>query len=395
MNYLVVESNSAVFSPGPLFRVLDHTATSWRGPACESCTCYGDITVCLPPRCPNPRCDYHKGERLRIPADGCCPECVSTSQDLCQHQGLTYGDNSQWSPSPCEECVCSGGSVSCSPLPCPPLLCPPNQTLRTLAGQCCPICVRTGASCSVQGELFSHGDVWSSTPCSRCVCQDGDIACSAAECQPVTCQPEQNLVIPAGGCCPRCVSNPCLSGGEQHQHGEQWQKDSCTTCVCDRGQSRCHTHTCPDITCPKGESKAQRAGQCCEECVATRGSCLYDGTLRYHGDMWNGTGCEYCSCERGQVVCRNAECGRLTCQQGQEVVRLQGKCCPHCVSMTTSCVFQNRPHQNGARWTEGACRECECEDGQVTCYLRTCPICPSGSLALPQDGHCCPQCTNA
>ncbi|KAG7236226.1 hypothetical protein CRUP_018974, partial [Coryphaenoides rupestris] len=94
-----------------------------------------------------------------------------------------------------------------------------------------------------------------------------------------------------------------------------------------------------------GESKARRAGQCCEECVATRGSCLYDGTLRYHGDMWNGTGCEFCSCERGQVVCRNAECGRLSCQQGQEVVHLQGKCCPHCVSMTTSCVFQNVPRQ--------------------------------------------------
>ncbi|KAG7246533.1 hypothetical protein CRUP_026359, partial [Coryphaenoides rupestris] len=95
----------------------------------------------------------------------------------------------------------------------------------------------------------------------------------------------------------------------------------------------------------QGESKARRAGQCCEECVATRGSCLYDGTLRYHGDMWNGTGCEFCSCERGQVVCRNAECGRLSCQQGQEVVHLQGKCCPHCVSMTTSCVFQNVPRQ--------------------------------------------------
>uniref|UniRef100_A0A8C4Z636 Fraser extracellular matrix complex subunit 1 n=1 Tax=Gadus morhua TaxID=8049 RepID=A0A8C4Z636_GADMO len=289
---------------------------------------YGDITVCLPPRCPNPHCDYHKVSWVSVIA----------------------------------------------------------------AGQCCPICVQTGASCSVQGELFSHGDVWSSTPCSRCVCQDGDIACSAAQCQPVTCQPEQNLVIPAGGCCPRCVSNPCLSGGEQHQHGEQWQKDSCTTCVCDRGQARCHTHTCPDITCPKGESKAQRAGQCCEECVATRGSCLYDGTLRYHGDMWNGTGCEYCSCERGQVVCRNAECGRLTCQQGQEVVRLQGKCCPHCRRCTSQ--LSRSANVNGARWTEGACRECECEDGQVTCYLRTCPICPSGSLALPQDGHCCPQCTN-
>ncbi|KAK0152758.1 Extracellular matrix protein FRAS1 [Merluccius polli] len=205
------------------------TATSWRGTACETCTCYGDITVCLPPRCPNPRCDYQKGERLRIPGEGCCPECVSTSHGSCQHQGLTYGDNSQWSPSPCEE----------------------YQTLRTLTGHCCPLCVHTGASCSVQGELYSHGDMWSSSTCSRCVCEDGDITCSAAECQPVTCQPEENLVIPPGGCCPQCVSNPCLSGGEQHQHGEQWQKDSCTTCVCDRGQSRCHTQTCPDITCPK------------------------------------------------------------------------------------------------------------------------------------------------
>ncbi|KAJ3603631.1 hypothetical protein NHX12_028376, partial [Muraenolepis orangiensis] len=225
---------------------------------------------------------------------------------------------------------------------------------------------------ALSGQLLGPGDVLSSSSCSRCVCQDGAIICSAAECQPVSCQPEENLVIPPGHCCPQCVSNPCLSGGEPHQHGEQWQKDSCTTCVCDRGQSRCHTHTCPEVTCPQGESKALRAGRCCGDCVASRGSCLYEGTLRYHGDMWNGTGCEFCSCERGQVVCRNAECGRLTCLQGHEVVHLEGKCCPHCVSMTTSCVYQNHPHQNHARWTNGACRECECEDGQVRCYLLTC-----------------------
>lgn len=35
------------------------------------------------------------------------------------------------------------------------------------------------------------------------------------------------------------------------QHGEQWQKNACTTCVCDRGQSRCHTHTCRPVTCDK------------------------------------------------------------------------------------------------------------------------------------------------
>lgn len=35
------------------------------------------------------------------------------------------------------------------------------------------------------------------------------------------------------------------------QHGEQWQKNACTTCICDRGQSKCHTHTCRPVTCDK------------------------------------------------------------------------------------------------------------------------------------------------
>lgn len=35
------------------------------------------------------------------------------------------------------------------------------------------------------------------------------------------------------------------------QHGEQWQKNACTTCICDRGQSKCHTETCRPVTCDK------------------------------------------------------------------------------------------------------------------------------------------------
>lgn len=35
------------------------------------------------------------------------------------------------------------------------------------------------------------------------------------------------------------------------QHGEQWQKDDCTTCVCEGGQSKCHTHTCQPVVCDK------------------------------------------------------------------------------------------------------------------------------------------------
>lgn len=59
--------------------------------------------------------------------------------------------------------------------------------------------------------------------------------------------------------------------------------------------------------------KVKRVGQCCEECVTSKDSCRYEGVIRYHGDMWNGTGCEFCMCERGQVLCQRVECARLEC----------------------------------------------------------------------------------
>ncbi|CAB1322430.1 unnamed protein product, partial [Coregonus sp. 'balchen'] len=259
--------------------------TSWRPDSCQECSCYSDITICQPATCLNPHCDYQRGERLRIPPNQCCPECLPSSRGSCQHEEAVYGHDSQWSASQCRVCVCSGGSVSCGPRPCPPLSCPPDQTPFTPAGDCCPKCARHGASCSWEGHEYRDGEEWRPSTCSKCVCHNGQPQCYAAECQPIACKP----------------------------HGEQWQKSSCTTCVCDRGQSRCHTHTCPPRTCEKGQTKVKRAGQCCDECVAAKGSCLYELTVRYHGDMWNGTGCEFCTCERGQVLCQRAQCARVEC----------------------------------------------------------------------------------
>lgn len=34
---------------------------------------------------------FLQGERLRIPPNKCCPECISLSQGSCQHEGLIYG----------------------------------------------------------------------------------------------------------------------------------------------------------------------------------------------------------------------------------------------------------------------------------------------------------------
>ncbi|CAK6978406.1 hypothetical protein NQZ68_028223 [Scomber scombrus] len=372
--------------------VLLTNNTSWSPQSCQECTCYSDVAICRPTHCPNPQCDFQRGERLRIPANKCCPECLSSSHGSCQYEGVIYGHDSQWSPSPCSVCICSRGSVSCTMSPCPTLSCPVDQSLFTPAGECCPKCGRNGESCTWQGAAYRDGEEWKPSLCSRCVCSNGEVQCSAAECQQVACKPHENLVIQPGQCCPQCVSNPCLSAGKQYQHGEQWQKNTCTTCVCDRGQSKCHTHTCPPVTCDKGQTKVKRAGQCCDECAVAKGSCLYETVVRYHGDMWNGTGCEFCTCDRGQVLCQRAECGRVECPQGSELVHLQGKCCPECSSVKPSCVYEGKSYKDLSRWTDGSCRECECRDARVTCYLRSCPTCPPGELAVTQDDRCCPEC---
>nr|XP_057925745.1 extracellular matrix protein FRAS1 isoform X1 [Doryrhamphus excisus] len=366
--------------------------SSWRPRSCEECTCYNNVVICRAVGCPNPECDYQRGQRLRIPAGQCCPECVPSSKGSCDYEGITHAHDTQWSPSPCTRCECSRGAVSCAARRCPSVHCPDDHSPFTPAGECCPKCGSTGSSCSWQNSVYRDGQEWQPSRCSRCVCHNGDVRCSVAECPPVACKPNENLVIPPGQCCPRCVSNPCLSAGQQYQNGEQWRKDACTTCVCERGQSKCHTLTCQPVTCDKGQTKVRRAEQCCDECADARGSCQYEGVIRYHGDMWSAADCEFCACSRGQVLCRQAECGRVECPQGSELVQQPGTCCPQCSSRKTSCVHEGKAYQDAARWTDAPCRECECRDARVTCYLRSCPTCPPGTLVAAPQGQCCPRC---
>ncbi|XP_035385518.1 extracellular matrix protein FRAS1 isoform X2 [Electrophorus electricus] len=385
--------------------VLVANHTSWKPDTCQDCTCHGDIVICKATQCQNPQCDFQRGERLRIPPKKCCPECFPQSAGSCQRHGAVYGHDSQWSESECSVCTCSLGKVTCGPPACPSLSCGRGQSPYIPAGECCPKCGRNGVPCTWEGEEHRDGEEWSPSPCMKCECQDGHAQCSAAECQPITCEPNEHLVIRPARCCPQCVSKPCIAAGEEYEDGQQWQKNSCTTCVCERGQTRCHTEKCPPLHCDKGQTKVQRPGQCCAECVSPRGTCLYDGAVRYHGDMWQGTGCEFCTCERGQVLCQHADCARLECAQGEELVYLSGKCCPECKPAVNACAY-TLPETQGQRAnatnfrrlanlesvSEGPCQTCQCRDGHVTCYHRSCPTCPVGTLAVPRDGQCCPEC---
>uniref|UniRef100_A0A672MQB1 Extracellular matrix protein FRAS1-like n=1 Tax=Sinocyclocheilus grahami TaxID=75366 RepID=A0A672MQB1_SINGR len=347
--------------------------TSWKPDTCQDCICYNDIVICKPTRCQNPQCDFQRGQRLRIPPNKCCPECFAQLPGVCQHEGMVYGHDSQWSNSKCSVCTCSHGKVTCGPRACPSLSCGKDQSPFIPDGDCCPVCAHNGASCSWEGRQYRDGVEWTTSPCAKCRCRNGHTECLVAECQPVTC---------------KAVSNSpelCL-------HGKQWQRGSCTTCVCDRAHSRCQMEKCPPLHCDKGQMKIKRPGQCCEDCVSSKGSCLYEGIVHYHGDMWNGTGCEFCMCERGQVLCQRVECARMECPQGEKLVHLPGKCCPECRTTTSSCTY-SQPHQKVQKSIrEGLCHECQCQEGHVTCYQHSCPTCPLGTLTIPHPEQCCPDC---
>ncbi|KAF4802764.1 hypothetical protein TURU_022239 [Turdus rufiventris] len=192
-------------------------------------------------------------------------------------------------------------------------------------------------SCSLLGQrLFQcaqNNTLWKPDSCQDCRCQNSVVTCEPTACRAPQCdfQKGEVLQIASNKCCPECASR--AEGFCQHE-----------------GQIH------------SGERKVQRPGKCCEECVSSKGSCLDGSTVRYHGEMWNSTHCDFCVCQEGQVTCQAAECAKVECAK------------------------------NGESWPEGPCRECECRDAAVTCFQRSCPSCPRGSRPREAKGDCCPRC---
>ncbi|XP_078258376.1 extracellular matrix organizing protein FRAS1 isoform X5 [Rhinoraja longicauda] len=379
--------------------------TVWKPDSCQDCNCHSDIVLCTVTQCQNPQCDFNKGEVFKINLNTCCPECALRTENFCEYEGQIHGDGTEWSRTDCTVCSCTSKQVTCGPKYCPSISCGRGETVYTPVGDCCPICVKTGGSCQFEGRTYRDGEDWKPTNCSKCVCSDGEAQCYTAECEPVYCKKDEDVVLQVGKCCPECLPKPCSLAGRKYEHGNQWKKTECTSCICDRGEIRCYTQMCPSLTCEKGLNKVKRFGRCCEECVSGKGHCQYEGVIRYHGEMWKRTGCEFCMCERGQVLCQLAQCARVECSWGEELLHLPGKCCPECLPVASFCTYKEQSMQvhhsdlkgetnlqNGEKWHEGPCKKCECRDSLVTCYKRSCPLCPAGSLAVKVNGECCPEC---
>ncbi|XP_078659996.1 extracellular matrix organizing protein FRAS1-like [Branchiostoma floridae x Branchiostoma belcheri] len=368
-------------------------STFWKPEVCSLCRCEDDIAICETIGCQNPHCDTDNGGVLKYLPDRCCPECVMETARSCEHEGEVLGHDTMWRPTPCSSCTCWDGSVTCRQESCRNSPCLQGEVLHQTEQDCCPTCIRPGRSCNYGDTRYHDGDTWQPVPCTHCTCEDGQTRCYIADCAPVVCGQDEEIVVRPGQCCPECAGRSCSDRNQEYLDGQQWKPDPCTTCVCRHGNRHCVHTTCPENPiCPPDTLSVVREGSCCPDCVPRQAPCDVAGVTRYSGDMWNSTGCEVCTCEAGTVSCFTAECAQLNCQGSEEVIQKPGKCCPECSSPGAECQVQGRIYQDGESWELDLCRRCSCRQGQVQCYHETCAPCPPGTSTAHVPGECCGDC---
>ncbi|XP_031245550.1 von Willebrand factor C and EGF domain-containing protein isoform X3 [Mastomys coucha] len=225
----------------------DGAVFSGGGDDCTTCVCQNGEVECSFTPCPELQCP--REEWLLGPGQCCfsCREPTPTTGCSLDDNGVEFPIGQIWSPGdPCELCVCQAdGSVSCKRTDCVDS-CP--HPIR-IPGQCCPDC---SAGCTYTGRIFYNNETFPSVldPCLSCICLLGSVACSPVDC-PITCTYPFH---PDGECCPVC--HDCNFEGRKVVNGQVFTLDDepCTRCICQLGEVSCETvpcqPVCTDPSCP-------------------------------------------------------------------------------------------------------------------------------------------------
>ncbi|NP_082189.1 von Willebrand factor C and EGF domain-containing protein precursor [Mus musculus] len=225
----------------------DGAVFSGGGDDCTTCVCQNGEVECSFTPCPELECP--REEWLLGPGQCCftCREPTPTTGCSLDDNGVEFPIGQIWSPGdPCELCVCQAdGSVSCKRTDCVDS-CP--HPIR-IPGQCCPDC---SAGCTYTGRIFYNNETFPSVldPCLSCICLLGSVACSPVDC-PITCTYPFH---PDGECCPVC--HDCNFEGRKVVNGQVFTLDDepCTRCICQLGEVSCETvpcrPICTDPSCP-------------------------------------------------------------------------------------------------------------------------------------------------
>ncbi|XP_058385545.1 kielin/chordin-like protein isoform X2 [Diceros bicornis minor] len=341
---------------------------------CHVCLCWEGSVSCEPRACAPAQCPF--------PArSDCCPTC-----DGCEYLGESYLSSQEFPDprEPCSLCTCLGGFVTCSHRPCEPLGC--SHPL-TPPGHCCPTC----QGCLYHGVTAAPGETLPDPldpTCTLCTCQEGSVRCQKKPCPPALCP------NPSPGPCSCPVCHSCLSQGQEHRDGEEFEgpPGSCERCRCQAGQVSCVRLQCPPLSCPL---QVTEQGNCCPRC---RG-CLAHGEEHPEGSSWEppDSPCSSCTCHEGVVTCARVQCVSSCAQPHQG----PGDCCPRC----SDCEHKGRKYEPGESFQPGAdpCEVCICQlqpEGppSLRCHRQQCPSlvgCPASQLLPPGPQHCCPTCAQA
>jgi hypothetical protein len=136
---------------------------------------------------------HHGGGGGQPPAPPAGQSCEAAGQTFPDGSGVPSGDS-------CNSCGCNDGSVICTLALCEPVFCalfveePDGVCSRFPLDPCIsqdPDClpdVPDAGSCEAAGQTFPDGsDVPSGDPCNTCGCNDGNLTCTLALCDPVFC----------------------------------------------------------------------------------------------------------------------------------------------------------------------------------------------------------------
>ncbi|KAF6016745.1 hypothetical protein EB796_024947 [Bugula neritina] len=328
---------------------------------CGTCECVAGASRCS--GCPHVSCSHPEQQ-------GCCPRCQG-----CEYEGHRYLNQEVFlsQVSPCDQCQCRDGTVSCVTRTCPSLL--GCREVVKLNGSCCAICLSCGER--------RNGATWSEDECTTCECQDGRTKCNVIDCGSSRCTHPVKL---RGVCCPQCQA--CSYMGSYYNDGQTFSPDGCQSCTCQRGNVVCTPPTCPPITC---QYTYTPAGACCPVC---QDGCQYSGKHYDDGAVFSPTfnRCMNCTCTDHKVRCSNVRCPDISRHNCSRPIALPGDCCP---SFCPDCVYEGVEYKHSDSWrpSNRPCDVCICYNGVVSCRTRT--RCQNTcSYGVYSDNECCSPCTD-
>nr|XP_045625212.1 mucin-5B-like [Procambarus clarkii] len=337
---------------------------------CSQCSCRMGEVQCTQLPCGRPACPY--------PVPGrCCPQCTSG----CQYNGENIPDGGMFpsSMATCQECVCHGGHVTCMPKTCPLVAC-----THPAATDCCAQC----HDCYFEDREIENGLVFAHprSPCQKCQCLSGSVTCSPIQCPSARCTHPRVV-----NCCPSCTAG-CRLHHNLLEEGETFASPThtCHTCVCQRGSVECFRQECPALTCPSHQQ--EEAGECCPACVSGRNCVHAHQVIPHDTHFTDNATCSSCRCVDGNVTCEPVACPSPACSLPR---REGGACCPTCPPCHHRGVLL--PPDYRFFDPDQPCTLCVCRDGNVKCFPEPCPAlqCPRGQNLVPVEGSCCPICVSS